>query len=141
MMRFVINAVLLGSILSILMFGVQSSDFGETAVLDMARVEADPPAPSTTSAWSALYATGYDEPNPAADASAWYSGGPVFHAPQADWYSAAPADSAANRDEPDRIVAVIAIVLLIGALRLYLSSPRFQKLLYDTFSPLSPLGY
>jgi hypothetical protein len=70
-----------------------------------------------------------------------YSVGLVLSSAPFDHNSVGPVDSSMNRDKPDNITGVTAIMLLIIALRLYFKSLNFRKLLFDTFSPLSPLGY
>ena len=54
---------------------------------------------------------------------------------------AAPSEFPADREKPGNATGVIAVVLCLGALRLYFTSPGFRKFLWETFSPLSPLGY
>jgi hypothetical protein len=70
-----------------------------------------------------------------------YSVGLVLSSAPFNHNSVGPVDSSMNCDKPDNITGVTAIMLLIIALRLYLKSLSFRKLLFDTFSPLSPLGY
>lgn len=70
-----------------------------------------------------------------------YSADLILPSDPFDQNSIGPVDTSANRDKPGNIIGVTAIILLIGALRLYATSPSFRKLLFDTFSPLSPLGY
>jgi hypothetical protein len=61
--------------------------------------------------------------------------------PPFDWDSIGTPDTGTNTDRSDNVAGVTAFVLLFGALRLYFTSPKFRKILFDTFSPLSPLGY
>jgi len=120
------------------------SNFGRTAPQDSITVAyANLSGASTTSGWSDLYGgTMADDAGNAIEYElASYSRDPVLADAAFDRDSLSPPDSAMNKEESDNITGVIAIVLLMGALRLYFKSPGFRNFLFETFSPLSPLGY
>ena len=143
-MRLIIASVLLCLAFPFLTPGTRLSNFGGTTAEDNMTVGyTDLSLASTTSGWSDLYGAVIADGarNPVEYELASYSGDPVLSTAPSDGNSVGPADTSIYRDKPDRITGITAIMLLIGALRLYFTSPGFRKFLFDTFSPLSPLGY
>lgn len=143
-MSLIVKTVLLGLIFPLLTPGTELSKFGGTTPeVYITLGYRDLSLPATTSGWTDLYRSMI------ADGSknlfdhelASYSADLILPSDPFDQNSIGPVDTSANRDKPGNIIGVTAIILLIGALRLYATSPSFRKLLFDTFSPLSPLGY
>jgi hypothetical protein len=137
-MRLIIGTVLLCSMFPLLTPGTRlPNSSGPTAEVNITVGFSDLSSPATTSGWTDLYrgTIGEGAKSPFGNELASYSGDSMF--------SSAPFDrnSLVSRDKSGNITGVTAIVLLIGALRLYFGSLSFRKLLFDTFSPLSPLGY
>ncbi len=139
-MRLFIFALWLCLAFPLVTFGFQSSSFSD-APQDNSGSDYTPVA-STTSGWSELYSgpPADSAGNFVADESASYSKDLVA-LNATPLYGVRPATTSINRDQSAGITGITAILLLIGALRLYFSSRVFRKFLFDTFSPLSPLGY
>jgi hypothetical protein len=90
------------------------------------------PTSSTTSGWSDLYSDKLrDDPGGPTDYLTRLTSNPFPYPPEIS-----PAT-----DNVNAMIGIIAASIMVGALRLLFSSPAFRKLLWDTFSPLSPLGY
>jgi hypothetical protein len=96
-------------------------------------------APSTTSGWPELDSATNGASHPSEDECA-SSSAVGFSRTAFDPGNASPPEIP-DRDQPGNVTGVMAVALCWGALRLYLKSPGFQKFLWETFSPLSPLGY
>ena len=139
-MRLLIFALSLCLAFPLVTLGLQSSSFSDApqdnAGSDYAAVD------STTSGWSELYSGPLADSagNFVTDEIASYSKDLVTLNATPP-YGVRPATPSINRDQSAGITGITAILLLIGALRLYFSSRVFRKFLFDTFSPLSPLGY
>jgi len=142
-MRLISDTFLLCMAFPFFMSGTGLSNLGGTTAEDnITAGYKDSSQPATTSGWTDLYSgmiadgakNSFDYGLPS------YSGDPIR--PSAPFgLNSIGVDTSVNRDKPSNIAGVTAIVLLIGALRLYFGSLSFRKLLFDTFSPLSPLGY
>jgi hypothetical protein len=116
---------------------------GTTAEVNITVGFRDLSSPATTSGWTDLYGgtIGRGAKSPFGNELDSYPGDSMLSSARSDRNSLDQVDASVNRDKPGNIAGVTAIVVLIGALRLYFTSLSFRKLLFDTFSPLSPLGY
>jgi hypothetical protein len=141
-MKLIIDTALLCMAFPFLAAGTGMSHFGET--ITEYTIAADHPLlPATTSGWTDLYSGMIaDDAKHSFDCDlASYSGDLIFSSTLFGRNSVGFEGSSMNRDKPYNITGVVAVALLIGALRLYFTSVGFRKLLFETFSPLSPLGY
>jgi hypothetical protein len=103
------------------------------------------PASSTTSGWTDLHLDDLrDEPGGPTDYLAASSSAQadltllIFDRPTP---TPGPPEIPPPADNVNAMIGVIAASILVGALRLLFTSPAFRKVLWNTFSPLSPLGY
>ena len=143
-MRRIIHTALLLLIAPVLMFGTGLPDFGGISVDNqLTTSDADLSIAATSSGWSDLCgdAIANGIRNPVEYDFDSYGVNVALSPLPFDRDTIGTADTGTNSDRSDNVAGVTAFVLLIGALRLYLTSPKFRKILFDTFSPLSPLGY
>jgi len=134
-MRLVITFLSLSLVFASSTQEVRLSKLGETPMEnDPSRLWPDLSfsVPSTTGGWDDLYREA--ELQPAEGETALSSGALLPNWP-------APTQLPSARDEPGSVIGIIAVVLCLGALRLFFTSAGFRKFLWETFSPLSPLGY
>jgi hypothetical protein len=141
--------LMVGSVLLCLAFpcwtpAIRLSNFDETAEQDDKTVGyTDLTQASTTSGWSDLY-SGMIADGPANSVTDGFPSYREHLVPSSSLFdrnSFGPPHTFMNRDEPSSVIGVTAVVFFIGALRLYFRSAAFRKFYFDTFSPLSPLGY
>jgi hypothetical protein len=142
MQKLILCFVSLSLALSAWTTGIRPLNLDITSDNEMPIPENSNPASSTTSGWTELYSDQLrDEPGGPTDYLAASSSAQADLTHLTSNPFPYPPEIPPATDNVNAMIGIIAASIMVGALRLLFSSPAFRKLLWDTFSPLSPLGY